>query len=121
MRARKLDAKIFASRQASWKEALGLPSSRGGPSTPTRLAFRWSRGLTGWTRCLTGPASYNNEVPHEEDGDDFLTIHLPALVSTLEAVRLLETKERSTFSATFGRTRGPKVLPPMRFGGSARS
>ena len=33
----------------------------------TRLAFRWVRGLTGWTRCAAGDPVADLEVPGEDD------------------------------------------------------
>ena len=52
-------------RKQAWSAAIGAgsePQSAG----PTRLAYRWVRGLIGWTKCALGPASLNDEVLEQQ-------------------------------------------------------
>ena len=56
-------------RQADWAEAIGATMCAQKNRGPTKLAYRWVKGITGWSRSQVGKASWNDAVP-DEDGDD---------------------------------------------------
>ena len=51
---------------ASWRLAIGATTKTG---TPTRLAYRWLKGLTGWSKSPIGDDKCNSNVPAEPEGD----------------------------------------------------
>ena len=47
-------------RSLKWKTAIGTASAT---KMPTRLAYRWVKGLTGWQQSPIGEMAANDEVP----------------------------------------------------------
>ena len=70
IKAAKLEAQVAAARLKEWKQRLGaIPSEQGGFKRPTKAAYRWLRGPTGWQPSQIGSISQNDDVPMA--GDDF--------------------------------------------------
>ena len=66
-RASKLENATNKVRQAEFRNALsGNRSSFRGHGHPTRLAFRFVRGLQGWSQSPIGSAEHEEYVPDEE-------------------------------------------------------
>ena len=64
-KAAAIELATLKARKQAWSAAIGAgsePNSTG----PTRLAYRWVRGLTGWTKCSVGPAALNDEVIEQQ-------------------------------------------------------
>ena len=66
-KGKKFEAMARHERMRSWRDAIGATSKNG---TPTRLAYRWLKGLTGWTRSPLGDEKRNEDVPAEPDADE---------------------------------------------------
>ena len=67
-RAKKLEAKVGALRLADWKERLGVvPAGAGKTRAPTRTAFRWIKGPSGWQPSPLGQQELNDAVPSDPD------------------------------------------------------
>ena len=72
--AKQLETDTKADRMKEWRNAIGATGDDGAARTPTRLAYRWLKGLTGWSKSPLGPQSCNDSVPdqpqeHDEDPD----------------------------------------------------
>ncbi len=66
IKAKKAEAAQLSSKIHDWKVCIGAKTARAGEvPRPTRLAFRWVKGLTGWQKSPIGPASANHSVPAE--------------------------------------------------------
>ena len=59
---------------AGWRNAIGATTSEACGRAPTRLAYRWVKGLTGWTQSPTGPEQQNDDIPTEPDQHDDLEL-----------------------------------------------
>ena len=72
IKAEKLEQQARTQRTKEWRVAVGGASSPSGTKTPTRLAFRWLKGLAGWTSSPIGTIRQNDSVPDEpaDSGDD---------------------------------------------------
>ena len=53
---------------------MGATAAPNGTKTPTRLAFRWLKGLTGWSSSPLGEESANDSVPSEPEPFDDLQL-----------------------------------------------
>ena len=76
VKARKAEAATASVRAHEWKVCLGIkaPQPQAAPR-PTRLAYRWVKGLTGWIKSPWGPPAANDAVAAEgedleSDGDE---------------------------------------------------
>ena len=63
-RANKLEAVARNARLKEWRAMIGATTEGGNAKTPTRLAYRWLKGLTGWARS---PVSDNLLKPPSAD------------------------------------------------------
>ena len=65
--AAKLEAEVSAKAIASWKAWLGpqAPKHAAAPICPGRGAFRWLRGIAGWTKSAIGPDAANESLPDD--------------------------------------------------------
>ena len=68
-KAAKLESEAKKKRLQDWSTAVGAAPVAGN-RTPTRLAYRWVKGFTGWSKSPTGSDSANNEVPEEPGLDE---------------------------------------------------
>ena len=62
-KAKKLEDAAATDRFAKWKEALARGPNSALGRTPTRKAYRWVKGLTGWQPSSIGKEHENDEVP----------------------------------------------------------
>ena len=60
---------------SEWRTAIGATTSSPVGKTPTRLAYRWLKGLAGWAASPKGPETANDAVPSEPDEFDDLQLH----------------------------------------------
>jgi hypothetical protein len=69
LKAEGLESKSLRERNVGWKRWLaGDCERRGlGPMTPSGNAFRWIKGLAGWTKSPIGTQGQNDAVPDEHD------------------------------------------------------
>ena len=44
-----------------------MPPEVGGTAAPTKVAYRWVKGINGWRPSQIGAIEANDEVPMEED------------------------------------------------------
>ena len=65
--ARRMEAQTRARGLAEWRQWLTSPAdtAQQGPARPSRGAYRWVRGLAGWSRSPVGLSSQNDAVPGE--------------------------------------------------------
>ena len=75
LKAKKLEAVSRHERMKAWRTAIGASASAPGSKTPTRLAYRWLKGLAGWAASPKGADTANDEVPAEPDEFDDLQLH----------------------------------------------
>ena len=69
-RAEKMEAETMRRKQAAWRTMLGNGSSmEGGTGVPTRTAYRWVKGICGWTSSAVGP-DVQSEAAFKEEPDD---------------------------------------------------
>ena len=68
-KAAKLEAEAKHKRLQDWRTAVGA-TPVAGVRTPTRLAYRWLKGLAGWSKSPTGSDSANDAVPEEPERND---------------------------------------------------
>ena len=68
-RAKELEATVATSKAAMWRAAVGDPNSKPAATRPAKLAYRWVKGLAGWTRSPIGSIIANDAVP-DDDLDD---------------------------------------------------
>ena len=63
-RAEGLERRIAADKFQAWRQWLGPATAKGtaAPISPGKGAFRFVKGLTGWTRSPLGPAHLNEEL-----------------------------------------------------------
>jgi hypothetical protein len=59
-KAKKLEEAAHRLRAVEWKSAIGVTSTA---RMPTKLAYRWVKGLTGWQQSPIGEAAANDGVP----------------------------------------------------------
>ena len=70
-RAKKLEAATSKLRASQWRAHIGASSSpSGAPASPTKFAYRWVRGLTGWQHSPIGCGHENDAIPSEPLEDD---------------------------------------------------
>ena len=63
-KAKKLELQVASLRRAQWRCRIGAVSSEpGGTACPTKYAYRWVRGLTGWQRSPIGQVADNDAIP----------------------------------------------------------
>jgi len=76
-RAAALEARLKSARMTEWRRALAIPNPRTGlPSgTPSRLAYQWIKGPTGWTRSPLGCQSLNDAALAEQHLEDEAPAH----------------------------------------------
>ena len=68
-KAVKLESEAKHKRTQEWRTAVGAVTIAGS-KTPTRLAYRWIKGLTGWSKSPTGSDAANDAVRDEPSNDD---------------------------------------------------
>jgi len=73
-KALKLEEKQSKEVQTKWKQALTQSSamkvkSRGHGGRLSRLAYRWVKGVAGWSRSTVGPAGDEHCIPEADPGD----------------------------------------------------
>ena len=68
--AKKLEAGTRNARLKEWRAMIGATTEGGKPKAPTRFAYRWLKGLGGWTRSPVSDNKFNDAVPHLEDDND---------------------------------------------------
>ena len=66
---KKLESEAKHKRMSEWREAIGATNNNSRRTSPTRLAYRWLKGITGWTKSPLGPESANEAVPDEPDDE----------------------------------------------------
>ena len=71
-KGKNLESKARAERMTRWRNAIGATSSTPHTKTPTRLAYRWLKGLTGWSKSPLGDEASNKVIPEEPDEVDEL-------------------------------------------------
>ena len=69
-RADKANSAATSARHAKWKEALGKGQCTTQGRMPSRHAYRWVKGLTGWIPASIGDQTDNEDVPNEDPGVD---------------------------------------------------
>ena len=70
-KAATIEAALKGKAAASWRAALSTVAPGGTASgAPSRLAYRWIKGTTGWTRSPTGSQDYNDAVPDIDEIDE---------------------------------------------------
>ena len=75
-RASKLEATARADKLKHWRAAIGATANQQGQKTPSKLAYRWLKGLAGWEKSPLGRESQNEAIPEEpEDQDDLEAPH----------------------------------------------
>ena len=71
VRAKKLEATTAIARRKEWKAAIGANGSDGRQrTTPSRLAYRWARGVGGWQASPIGDDALHHGIPDVDDIDD---------------------------------------------------
>ena len=66
IKAKKLEVMTAGRRRAHWREAIGAkPASDGANRWPTKLAYRWARGITGWQTSPLGQQALNDQIDDE--------------------------------------------------------
>jgi len=70
-RAVKVERSVKARKASSWRQALAAPSAAGQAplAAPSRLAFAWVRGSTGWSKSPVGAQALNDDVPDDTFDD----------------------------------------------------
>ena len=71
-KAVKLENASAAERMRQWRIAIGATAPQGTAKTPSRLAYRWLNGLTGWTRSPLGNEQQNDQILEEPAATDEL-------------------------------------------------
>ena len=75
IKAGKIEAAAFTRSRIEWQVALGATASKPGDQVrPTKLAYRWLRGLEGWQPSTVACCSWNRKVA-TEDGDGTAARH----------------------------------------------
>ena len=75
-RAAKLESAARLEKMQSWRTAIGATADSQKTKAPSRLAYRWLKGLTGWSKSPLGPERLNENVPDEpEEHDDLEAPH----------------------------------------------
>jgi hypothetical protein len=70
IKAKKLEATTQRLRTSEWRAMIGASTVDGKAAVPTKLAYRWVRGLVAWHHSPIGAAEDNDGIPDEgEDGD----------------------------------------------------
>ena len=70
IKAKVLECATQRLRSAEWRASIGAPSADSPKAAPTKLAYRWVRGLVGWQHSPIGAADDNEGVPEvDEDGE----------------------------------------------------
>ena len=67
IKAKKLEAAVAASKASHWRQAVGASAASASDATPTRLAYRWIKGIRGWQKSPVGPSQLDDQVPDEDD------------------------------------------------------
>ena len=80
-KALKLEEKQSKAVQCKWKQALTQSSGfkrkdSGHGGRLSRLAYRWVKGVAGWSRSTVGPAGDEAAIPSAEPGDHPNQIHV---------------------------------------------
>ena len=68
-KADKLEQSARTQRIAEWRTAIGGKCNAAGTKTPTKLAYRWLKGFTGWTTSPVQSSRLNDGVPDEPTED----------------------------------------------------
>jgi len=82
-KATKLEAHTKSKKAQEWRQALSVqegPRPAGAPGRPSRLAFAWIRGNSGWAQSPLGTIEQEERVPDEfydEDVPDHIDIDKP--------------------------------------------
>ena len=73
-RAAKIESAVQRSRLADYRHALQAPCFQrvGTVRAPSRLAFRYVRGISGWSRSPIADDSHDDVIPDADDIDDSL-------------------------------------------------
>ena len=67
IKAEKMEQETMRKKQASWRALLGNGTADDGkPGAPTRTAYRWVKGICGWSGSKIGPDVQNDVIFQEE-------------------------------------------------------
>jgi hypothetical protein len=80
VKAKRLQDLVARARSREWKVAVGASVSEGAIDRPrpTRLAYRWVKGIAGWTSSPMGSDRLHDSIPDEAD-DGELELEHPGL------------------------------------------
>ena len=70
MKAKLLETATSRARARIWKARFGVVDGSSPHAAPTKVAYRWVRGLVGWQHSPIGSAETNDSVPDEGEDDD---------------------------------------------------
>ena len=86
IKAAKLEASVASSRIKAWKVKIGaLPAQEGGTKTPTKCAYRWVKGVAGWSPNPVGTIADNDAVPQYAEDDVIDVDNGEALIQAAQA------------------------------------
>ena len=90
VKAKKSEAAVASARAREWRVCMGIQADKPQDTArPSRLAYRWIKGLTGWVKSALGSKEANDQVKAEGEGDDAESVDdetyddLPSLKPTL--------------------------------------
>ena len=69
-KATQLENAARNARAQGWRDALGNRNATSASRTPTKLAYRWLKGICGWIASPLGKQAQNDDVPQETDDQD---------------------------------------------------
>ncbi len=70
-KAKKIEAAIRRDRLANWRCCIGATASdKFWQPKPTKLAYRWVKGLEGWQHSTVAKASWNDKVQVEDGSEE---------------------------------------------------
>ena len=96
-RAAKIEARVRTARLAGYRKALTATSIplAVASGVPSRLAFRYVRGISGWARSPIGPETNDDSTPDADGFDDYASEALVELAaSSLESATLAPLSEQ---------------------------
>ena len=71
-KAKEIESQVRVQKMQEWRNAIGATASGPAARAPTRLAYRWLKGLTGWEKSPLGTEAANDAIPEEPNEYDDL-------------------------------------------------
>ena len=71
-KAVKFESASASERMKQWRAAIGATTQQGTTKAPSRLAYRWLKGFTGWSKSPLGHEQQNDQIPEEPTTTDEL-------------------------------------------------